>query len=103
MKTPLWTTRPDRMAEFAYDDATATTPEQVAQKMIDMIQEATYPGGSILEISAGGTRIIPEWNIDPPKVAEGKFGEKSGPAKDIQSNDGTVLAILNKERGAGKD
>jgi hypothetical protein len=35
--------------------------------MVEMCQQKAYGGGVVLETSLYGTRVIPEWNIDPPK------------------------------------
>lgn len=38
--------------------------------MIDLVQEGKYKGGTVLEIMPNNgpkTRVVPEWNIDPPQ------------------------------------
>lgn len=38
--------------------------------MIDLVQEGKYKGGTVLEIMPNKgpkTRVVPEWNIDPPQ------------------------------------
>lgn len=87
------------MAEFAYDPEAALSPAQVADCMLEMIQQGTYTGGSILEIGAGGKRLIPVWNIDPPKMPEGKPTEDGTPKESIHSNYSHILNQLNAERG----
>ena len=45
-------------------------PDDVAKAMIDLVQEGKYVGGTCLEIMPNKgpqTRVIPEWNIDPPQ------------------------------------
>jgi len=100
--TPLWTTRPGRMAEFNYDPALALTPADVADSMLDIIQQGSYAGGTILEIAAGGKRVIPVWNIDPPAIPEGK-NSGAGTREGIHSDYGRILEKLDKERGLGID
>lgn len=98
--TPLWTAHPDQMAEFTYDAAKALSPGQVADAMLEMVQDgSTYPGGTMLEISAGGRRVIPAWNIDPPTVAGGNSAN-DGPKASIQSDYSRITAKLDKERGS---
>ena len=66
--TPLWTS--DRRSRVAFHDIEALSPDQVAEAMIDLVQEGKYGGGTVLEIMPNNgpkLRVIPEWNIDPPQ------------------------------------
>ena len=45
------------------------TPEKVAEAIQEAITSPSkYPGGSVVEVLAHGSRLLPEWNIDPPVV-----------------------------------
>ncbi|KAJ5629472.1 NAD(P)-binding protein [Penicillium herquei] len=66
VKTPLWTDQPKRMEQFNIDDAEFVTAVQVGEAMIKLVEDGQYKGGTVLEITASGTRVIPEWNISPP-------------------------------------
>jgi hypothetical protein len=68
VKTPLWTDRPDKMSQFSIQDDEALSPDDVAKGMLDLVQKGEYGGGTVLEISMAGTRVIPEWNCDPPSM-----------------------------------
>lgn len=40
-------------------------PEEVADAMLNLVQEAKYGGGTVMEITSAGRRVIPEWNVSP--------------------------------------
>jgi hypothetical protein len=41
----------------------------VAEAIHNAVTEPTeYPGGTVLEILASGSRVLPEWYISPPEV-----------------------------------
>lgn len=89
------------MAEYKYDAAHAITPAAVADSMLDLVQQGSYSGGTILEVTAAGNRVIPAWNIDPPAAT--KEAESGGDRKkeESQGDYGRILGILDGERGAG--
>jgi hypothetical protein len=70
----------------------AISPENVAQTIQEAItQPSKYPGGAVIETLAVGTRVIPEWNIDPPNVEI--------PAEAIENGIKPILAATDAERG----
>jgi hypothetical protein len=104
--TPLWTARPDAMSNFSYSAVNALSPLDVAERMIELCQQAKYVGGTILETAIGGTRVIPEWNIDPPKLwadptKNEKIVEQDGKvsAEKIDGDYSHIGEKLKKERG----
>jgi short-subunit dehydrogenase len=85
VRTHLWTDRPDIMNNFSYAPENALMPIDVAERMIEMCQQkAKYGGGIVFETSVAGSRVIPEWNVDAPKIAPLGFG--------------TVDEVLKRER-----
>jgi NAD(P)-dependent dehydrogenase (short-subunit alcohol dehydrogenase family) len=66
VKTPLFTLEPEKMKQFSFADDKALLPEQVAEKMLEMLQEPGFTCGTIVEITPWGSRLIPEWNVAPP-------------------------------------
>ncbi|KAH7351467.1 hypothetical protein BKA66DRAFT_575561 [Pyrenochaeta sp. MPI-SDFR-AT-0127] len=66
VKTPLWTSDPDKMARYGFTDSFSISADDVAQAELRLITEGKYGGGTIFEISLFGERVIPEWNILPP-------------------------------------
>lgn len=58
VRTPLWTDYPEKMKQYGYTPETAVEPEVVAQAMIELCTEEKYGGGSCLEVSLEGTRVL---------------------------------------------
>lgn len=74
VSTPIWTTgTPGSGERFGINDDLAITPETAAEAIHDVVESAEYPGGTILEVSRDGTRVIPEWLIQPPGMVDGKM------------------------------
>lgn len=102
VSTPIWTTgTPGAGERFAITNDIAITATEVAAAMADLIQSDTYPGGTIFEISKLGTRIIPEWHIDPPGMVDGKMAPGTDVSPEaIQKAMGPIFAITAAETGA---
>lgn len=66
MKTPLWLADPERSARFGYQDSIAISAKSVAEAELNLIENGSYQGGTIYEISTAGERMIGTWNISPP-------------------------------------
>ena len=96
--TPLWTS--DRRQRVAFHDIESLTPDNVANSMIDLVQDGKYPGGTVLEIMANNgvkTRVVPEWNIDPP---QGGTTTKYDPnSTETPRTFREAKEIMDKERG----
>ncbi|KAH7161081.1 hypothetical protein EDB81DRAFT_924426 [Dactylonectria macrodidyma] len=72
--TPIWTTgTPGSGKRFGINDDIAITAKTAAEAINDVVRSAEYPGGTILEVSKDGTRVIPEWFIQPPGMVDGKM------------------------------
>ncbi|EXJ71839.1 uncharacterized protein A1O5_04340 [Cladophialophora psammophila CBS 110553] len=104
VKTPIWTTgTPGSGERFQIKDEISITAETVAEAMQEVIESGKYPGGTIFEVSKLGTRTIPEWNIDPPGMVDGKMARGTeAPADAIQQALAPILSVTEKERGALK-
>lgn len=81
------------MKQFGYDIENCITPDRVAEVMAELISDGKYGGGTCLETSASGERVIGTWNIDPPA-----FKGTAVPQEVIDRNRAPILAKLNKER-----
>ncbi|GLA02071.1 hypothetical protein AnigIFM60653_001366 [Aspergillus niger] len=95
--TPLWDTVPGIRKQLSYDRVKHVPAEEVAEYMLELIQQGKYPGGSVVEITSSGSdgrRIIPPWNVSPPKVYAGADKEMLGNFIE------PVRAALKKDRKA---
>ncbi|KAL1794396.1 hypothetical protein ACET3X_007817 [Alternaria dauci] len=52
--------------QFSVTTDTALTPDACASSLMNLLQKKEYPCGSVLEITQAGTRLIPEWGVEPP-------------------------------------
>ena len=99
--TPIWTTgTPGSGERFGINDSIAITAEDVAKTVLEVIESAEYPGGAIIEISRDGSRVIPEWNIDPPGMIDGEMAKGTTVPPDVIA--GALKPILERtaaERG----
>lgn len=96
--TPLWWDRPDTMNDFRYEPQHAMSPTDVAERMVEMCQQTSkYRGGVVLETSLYETRVVPEWNVDPPKHP--RLG--TGTSDNSEETFSHVAELLKNERGAG--
>jgi len=84
VNTPLIT--PDKAAQFSVRENRALSPEDVARNMLALLQEKAYGCGTVFEVSLSGTRLVPEWNIDPPSG--------SGTGQDAAEIDAGGAALL---------
>ncbi|GKZ36635.1 hypothetical protein AbraIFM66950_007810 [Aspergillus brasiliensis] len=95
--TPLWDTVPGIRKQLSYDKVKHVPAEEVAEYMLELIQQSKYPGGSVVEITSSGPngrRVIPPWNVSPTAVYAG--ADKEVLANFIEP----VRAALKKERKA---
>ncbi|KAI9719761.1 MAG: hypothetical protein M1812_003249 [Candelaria pacifica] len=97
VETPLWTDREDKMSQFSFRDMPSNTPEEVAKAMADLVQDGQYDGGTVLEITVAGTRVIPLWNIDPP--ASGGSSGRGAPQEMMQKAVAPIVDKMKRERG----
>jgi hypothetical protein len=99
--TPLWTE--ERRNKVNFGAIEALTPDEVAKAMIDLVQEGKYVGGTVLEIMPNNgpkTRVVPEWNIDPPQG--GSLTKTDPNSKEIPAPFKEAKEAMDRERGAGK-
>ena len=48
------------MKNFRYDESHALLPSDVAERMVELCQQAKFTGGTVFETNVTGDRIIPE-------------------------------------------
>lgn len=58
VSTPLWTgdAAKDVAKQYSFTEKMCISAEDVAEAMMEMVQSAKYPGGSLLEVSKGNLR-----------------------------------------------
>lgn len=85
------------MREFSLDaknsqrPSITPDPEEVAQKMVTVVEYAKYLGGTCLEVTSGGSRVMRTWNIEAP--------QSNITAAVREATYAPALAIMKKERG----
>jgi len=92
VKTPLWTEHPEKLKmvdENAGDKW--VTPDECAEAMMKCMVDDSVPGGSVLEIGAGYTRLVGQFNDPGPA---GGQGMTVGNAKVLVEE---VFGLLGKE------
>ena len=102
MSTPIWTAgTPGSGERFSVTPDVAITADQVANVVHKAVESPKYPGGSIIEVSKLGTRVIPEWHIDPPGMVDGKMAQGTDIAPEaIAKAMKPALDVTERERGA---
>jgi short-subunit dehydrogenase len=96
VSTPLFDEA--KLKQFSVTTETALTPNACATSLMDLLQKKEYPCGSVLEITIAGTRLIPEWGVEPP------IGKGSG--QDLDENFMTCMLqpirdALDKDKSKG--
>lgn len=96
--TPLFDK--EKLKQYSVTKERSLTPEACAAQMLDLLQKKEYECGSVLEITLGGTRLIPEWNVEPPR-GEGA-GQEMMTEEFVGNLLGPIRATLVKERRGAK-
>jgi hypothetical protein len=101
VSTPIWTTgTPGSGQRFGIIEDISITPEVVAKTIREGIESPEYPGGTILEVSKLGTRVVPEWFIQPPGMVDGKMPEGTDvPEHMIVKSLEPIMSVTERERG----
>lgn len=68
VRTPLWTPQAgdDLIKNFGYHESIILEPGDVARAAVQLVEGGKYGGGTVLEVTTSGTRVIPEWGVEPP-------------------------------------
>lgn len=71
VKTPLWTDHPEKLkwVDESVDDW--VTPEEVAERMLDLLVKEEYVGGTVLEVAKGHVRKVDVFNDPGPPRGPG--------------------------------
>ena len=57
-----------KIKQFSVTPEKALTPETCATHLLKLLQKKEFVCGSVLELTLDGTRLIPEWGVEPPKA-----------------------------------
>lgn len=82
--TPLFDAT--KKEQFSFNEVKKLTPDEVARHMVDLLQKKDYGCGTVMELSANGPRLIPEWNISPP--------EGEGTGQEVQAGSEVMRRVL---------
>lgn len=95
VSTPLWTHRADNFSkQMGYSDEMGITPEEVAEAMLELIQDGKYEGGTLMQIDKEGKRLAESAQAVPLK-GEGLDEWKASAYAPIRE-------VYKKEREVGK-
>lgn len=72
VRTPLWTEHPEKLMNVDVSHDAWVTPQEVAQVMLQCVEDGENVGGTIIEVGAGNTRKVkifsdPGPDLDPRK------------------------------------
>lgn len=66
IRTPLWTEHPEKLQFISEGADEWATPEEVAEAMLRCLVDEGLPGGEILEVGKGQTRVVKALNDPGP-------------------------------------
>ncbi|KAJ4290272.1 hypothetical protein N0V90_010487 [Kalmusia sp. IMI 367209] len=66
IKTPLWTEHPEKLTFLDEKQDEWATPEEVAEAMLRCLEDEDLGGGTVLEVGAGQTRRVEQFNDPGP-------------------------------------
>jgi NAD(P)-dependent dehydrogenase (short-subunit alcohol dehydrogenase family) len=98
IKTPLWEENPEKLVMFVEGKDEWVEPEEVAEAMLRLVEDAELPGGTVLEVAKNTQRVVAYFNDPGPgeAVRNGTKGLSLGRGKEF---DFKMLNVLAKERG----
>ncbi|KAM3083847.1 hypothetical protein ACMFMG_002043 [Clarireedia jacksonii] len=70
VNTPLWYSQPDKM-QMLTSNQKWITPETTAEAILDLLTMEQFIGGTILEVSGSGLRVVKELGDEGPTWDEG--------------------------------
>ncbi|ESZ97455.1 hypothetical protein SBOR_2144 [Sclerotinia borealis F-4128] len=70
VQSPLWSHQPDKMRMLTSDQKWIA-PETVAEAMVELLTQEKYVGGTILEVSGSGTRVVKMVGDEGPTFESG--------------------------------
>ncbi|KAJ6439278.1 short chain dehydrogenase/reductase family oxidoreductase [Purpureocillium lavendulum] len=71
VRTPLWTEHPEKLVYIDQEKDGWVTPEEVAQAMLDCVEQPLLVGGTVLEVGKNHTRSVGVFNDTGPDMTPG--------------------------------
>ena len=94
--SPLWTSRPEIMETYSFRPSDSLDAETVAAAMMEMVQSAEYPGGTVVKIDVGGKAKV-AFEASQPETYSKLSLEEGKKLLDLSNSH--VRETLAKERG----
>lgn len=69
VRTPIWLEHPEKLRMLDEAKDAWVTPEEVADAMVELVEDKEYVGGTILEVGHGQRRVVPQFNNPGPSGA----------------------------------
>ena len=66
VRTPIWTEHPEKLKNLDLSQDAWVTPQEVAEAMLDCVENKSRVGGTIVEVGAGQTREVAVYNDPGP-------------------------------------
>lgn len=66
VRTPLWTENPEKLANLDQSTDAWVTPQEVAEAMLDCVENESRAGGAMIEVGAAHTREVGVYNDPGP-------------------------------------
>jgi hypothetical protein len=73
VQTPLWSGVEDKRSMMSA--GITVSADDIADAMLELLENPQYGDGTILEATAKGTRVVPAFNAPPPDVEDGGISE----------------------------
>jgi len=80
VKTPLWLDHPEKLKWVDESKDEWVTPEEVAERMLELVTRQDYVGGTVLEVGKGQSRTV-EVKHDPGPTGSGMSVSNRGDAQ----------------------
>lgn len=74
IQTPLWSDDPDKSNMIGSDEIAASA-DDIADAMLELLENPQYGDGTIFEATARGTRVVPAFDAPSPDMEGGGISE----------------------------
>ncbi|KAI6783058.1 15-hydroxyprostaglandin dehydrogenase [NAD(+)]-like protein [Emericellopsis cladophorae] len=85
VRTPMWAEDPTK-ACLVDENTVLIEPKEIAEAMYSLVVDENLGNGTIYECGKGSTRVVPEYNLDPPNVAGAMVPGYENAQRDLYEN-----------------